>query len=271
MKALAIVILIPFMILHAVEHNGRGTKAIATANAFVAVADNPWAVSYNAAGLVQVRSPEISAFYIPQQFGIPDLKTTSLAAAYPIDPGTIGMLVEQFGFDLYRTTEFGLGYGIALGEGISVGATFNVERVSIQGYGVTYNTTVDIGLLGRPFEYLAIGFAMNNLAAARIGINNERLPQYFHFGVRYSPFVDFSFFSEIEKDIDFPLVSKAGIEERFFGFLDLRFGVSNNPDKFCAGFAVHYAMLEFGYAGYSHSDLGWTHQIELTIRWSNPQ
>ncbi|HEY6950792.1 MAG TPA: hypothetical protein VI758_00210 [Bacteroidota bacterium] len=269
MKALAFLILIPFVILRAGENNGRGTKAIATANAFVAVADNPWAVSYNAAGLIQIRSPEFSAFYIPQQFGLPELKTTSLAAAFPIFGGSTGIIVEQFGFELYRTIDFELGYGIALNKRFSVGATFNLERESIKGYGASSNITVDVGLLGKPFDNLAIGFAMNNLTAARAGRGRERLPQVVHFGVRYTPFADFFLSSELEKDVDFPLVFKAGIEERFFDFLDMRFGASNNPDKICAGFAVHYGMFEFGYAGYSHTDLGWTHQIELSIRWND--
>ena len=37
----------------AMENNGRGTKAIGMANAFVAVSDNCWAISYNPAGLVR--------------------------------------------------------------------------------------------------------------------------------------------------------------------------------------------------------------------------
>jgi hypothetical protein len=269
MKALAIFLVIPLLGLSAHENNGRGTKAIALANAFVALADNPWAVSYNPAGLVQIRTPELATFYVPQQFGIPELRTISLSAAYAVNPGTVGAFVEQFGFDLYRTTNIGLGYGVNLESGVSVGAAINVERTAIARYGVSNDVTLDVGLLGRPLDKLTIGFCLKNITAARIGLNHERLPQYLAIGTGYSPFKNFCLATEVEKDVQFPLVVKAGIEERFFEFLSLRCGVANNPDKFSAGIAIRYASIEFGYAGYSHSDLGWTHQIEVAIQWGS--
>lgn len=267
MKALAIILVISFATLSAHENNGRGTKAIALANAFTSVADNSWAVSYNPAGLAQLVSPEVAAFFIPQQFGIPELRTISLSGAYCINPGTVGTFVEQFGFDLYRTTEIAVGYGFALDSGISIGVSIDIERLAIERYGVSHNATFDFGFLGRPVADLSLGFCMKNVTAARIGTNRERLPQYFLFGASYTPFRDFCLVSEIEKDLQFPLAVKVGVEERFLGFLSLRCGVGNNPDRFSAGISVQYATIEFGYAGYSHPDLGWTHQIEIAMRW----
>jgi hypothetical protein len=52
--------------LFTMEHNGRGTKAIGMANAFVAVSDNCWALQYNPAGLSRVPAVEISAFIVPE-------------------------------------------------------------------------------------------------------------------------------------------------------------------------------------------------------------
>lgn len=269
MKALAIILVLPFAALSAHENNGRGTKAIALGNAFTAIADNSWAVSYNPAGLAQLISPEISTFFVPRQFGIPELRTISLSAAYNINPGTVGAFVEQFGFDLYRTIDVALGYGLALDTGILVGAAVDIERVAIERYGVSHNVTFDIGLLGRPFANLAIGFSLKNVTAARIATNRERLPQYLEIGACYSPVKDFCLVMEVEKDVQFPLVVKGGVEERFFDFLSIRCGVANNPDKFSAGISVQYSMIEFGYAGYSHPELGWTHQIEIAMRWGN--
>jgi len=68
---------------------------------------------------------------------------------------------------------------------------------------------------------------------------------------------------ELEKDIRYPLSIKAGIEQVIFQMLRLRGGVANNPNKVSAGIAVRCSSVEFAYAGYSHADLGWTHQIEL--------
>jgi hypothetical protein len=267
MKALAFFLAVPFLILSAHENNGCGTKAIAVANAFVALADNPWAVCYNPAGLTQIRSPMFASFYVPQQFGVPELKTIAASAAIPLNSATVGAFIEQFGFELYRTTSIGLGCGFNPLDRISVGAAIDVEEVAIARYGVSHNITIDLGFLGKPANNLAIGFCLKNVTAATIGANRERLPQYVLMGACYSPFTGFCMVTELEKDVQFPLVVKVGIEQDFFEFVSLRCGVANNPDKFSAGLAVRYDSFEFGYAGYSHSDLGWTHQIELAIQW----
>lgn len=267
MKALAIILVIPFATLFAFDNNGRGTKATSLANAFVGLADNSWAISYNPAGLAQILSPEISTFFVPQQFGISELKTVSLSAACRIGPGTIGALAEQFGFDLYHTTDFALAYGYSIDSSFSVGAAVDVQRTSIDRYGASNTFLLDVGFLGKPISNLSVGVCVKNLTATTIGVNHERLPQYFLLGVCYSPVKDFSLVSEVEKDPRFPLVLKAGVEQKFLDFLSLRCGIANNPDKFSAGVSIQFTTFEFGYAGYSHSELGWTHQLEIKARW----
>ncbi len=266
MKALAMIAVIPFAALYAGENNGRGVKAIALANAFVARADNSWATAYNPAGLAQILTPEISAFFVPQQFGIPELRTVSCSAASSIGAGSVGVLAEQFGFELYKSTEVMVGYGIAVDSSVSVGATVDIQRMAIERYGASTNLTMDVGILGKPRRDISVGVSFRNALAAKLRSNGERLPQYLLLGVSYSPIHNFLLTTEVEKDVAFPLVVKAGVEQRFVDFLSLRCGVANNPDKFSVGLAVRYSSLEFGYAGYSHPDLGWTHQVEISWR-----
>ena len=267
MKALAILLGIPFTLVLAQDNNGRGVKAIALANAFVAVADNSWAVTYNPAGLAELDCPEVSAFFVPQQFGLPELKNVALSGTCPTTLGTFGASVEQFGFDLYRTSTIRFGHGVSLDSLFSVGGTVTVDRVAIARYGVTHTLTFDIGLLGRPVRDLQVGCCVRNFTSSTIGRGRERLPQYVLLGLCYLPVEGFRITSEAEKDLQFPLVLKVGVEQQFFGFLSLRCGVANNPEKVSAGLAVRYSAIEFGYAGYSHPELGWTHQIEICTRW----
>ena len=269
MKALVRVLLIPLGVVVA-ENNGRGTKALGMADTFVAVADNPWGVSYNAAGLAQCRSFEMSAFIVPRQFGLPELRTTAASASYGIKPGGAGILIEQFGFELYRTTTVQLGYGFFLGPTFALGATAGLQRTSIERYGATTSKTLDLGFMGWPTPNVTLGFALKNVTASTIGEHRERLPQSALFGVAYTPVEGFLITSEIEKELQFPLVVKVGIEQTFLSFLSVRCGVSDNPEKFSAGFAVRWSGVEFGYAGYSHPELGWTHQVELSFRPGGP-
>lgn len=267
MKRLLFVLLgISSMCIAGTENNGRGAKSIALGNAFVAVADNPWAVYYNPAGLSSLQSFETSVFVIPQQFGLSELKTISLAAAVPTNLGTFALGVSQFGFELYRETQISVGIGETIDWGVSGGLTANLIGISLGEYGSTQSVTLDLGLLAQLQEQVTLGFSYKNLLAATIGSQQERLPQVFSFGVSYTPLRTFLLTMEIEKDIRYPAIIKAGAEQTFLDLLSLRAGVSNNPDKFSGGIAVRYSQFEFAYAGYSHPQLGWTHQLELTFQ-----
>jgi hypothetical protein len=254
------------MLIAGIDNNGRGAKAIGLANALVAVADNPWALYYNPAGLSSLRSFELSVFYLPQQFGLTELQTVSLATGLPTSFGTVAAAAEQFGFELYRETQISLGMGKAIDWGISGGFSVHLTRISIDHYGAAQAVTLDIGLVAQLQQPVQLGFGFRNLLGAVLGTSTDRLPQVFSLGVGYMPVKDVTAIVEGEKDIRYPLVVKAAVEQRFLDLLALRAGVSNNPDKFSMGIGIRYSPLEFSYAGYSHAQLGWTHQIEITFR-----
>ena len=104
------------------------------------------------------------------------------------------------------------------------------------------------------------------MTAATLGRIDEKMPQVYSLGACLSPFHDLQVSIEMEKDIRFPASIKMGIEQIVFGVLAFRAGTANNPDKYSIGIAARYSFFEFGYAGYSHPDLGWTHQIELSFK-----
>ena len=248
------------------ENNGRGTKSVGLATAFVAVADNPWAVYYNPAGLSLLPSFEVSLFFVPQQFGLSELQTVSAAAVVPTSFGTLAIGVSQFGFELYRETGISVGIGESIDWGVAGGLTANAYRLSFGDYGSTQTITLDLGLLAQLDEQVSLGFSFRNVLAATIGSHNERLPQVLSLGASYAPISIFFLTAELEKDVRYPAIIKAGAEQMFLDMLSLRVGVSNNPDKFSTGLSVYYSGFEFGYAGYSHPELGWTHQIELSFK-----
>ncbi len=249
-----------------VENNGRGTKARALANAFVAVADDPWAVYYNPAGLSRVRALEASIFFVPAQFELPELRTSAIAAALPIGYGTLGASVSHFGFELYRETHAAVGYGEAIDWGVAGGIGINFHRFSFERYGAAQRITVDVGLLGEIDDKLTVGFSHKNLFGERLG--RDRLPQVFSVGIAYAPVANVMLVAELEKEIRYPLAVKAGAEYVFIDILTFRAGVGNNPDTLSAGFALKYAPFEISYAGYSHPQLGWTHQLDMRYRLS---
>jgi hypothetical protein len=115
-------------------------------------------------------------------------------------------------------------------------------------------------------ERVDVGFSANNITAAHLGRTGEKMPQVMNLGACWHPYHDLQISMEMEKDVRFPSSLKMGIEQLVFSVIALQAGVANNPDKYSFGIAAEYSLFEFGYAGYSHPDLGWTHQIELSFK-----
>jgi hypothetical protein len=251
--------------LWSIENNGRGVKAVGMSNAFTAVSDNPWAIDYNPAGLLQVKNIQCSAFLVPGQFGMPELRTTALASAVPFSFGTIAFKAERFGFDLYNETEFGAAFGFGLNQSLTGGISFNYRYLAIARYGRTHNVILHGGILASALPNVKLGFTMNNITRATIGRSHEIIPQVCTLGASWYPIDDLLLSIELEKDTRYPASFKWGIEQLLFDALALRAGVANNPSKYSAGISIKYSIVEFGYAGYSHPDLDWTHQIEISF------
>ena len=245
------------------DNNGRGTRAIALANSFVSIADNAWATLYNPAGLSQLTTFQASAFFIPQQFGLTELKTVALATGFPTEFVSAGVEIEQFGFELYRESFLRVGIGTNLDRNVMWGVAVNLGRLSIERYGSAQLSSCDMGLLAKLQNDIRLGFAWKNVFAAKITPSNDRLPQVFLLGGSYAVTSDLHIVLEMEKDVRYATILKLGIDKSLFNILRIMAGISNNPDKFSVGMGLNYAQIEFGYAGYSHVDLGWTHQIEL--------
>ncbi len=243
-----------------------GTKATAMGNAFVAYADNVWATNVNPAGLQQLFSLQASLFVAPAQFGLPELRTFACAAGLPLDFVALGVAVEQFGFELYKETNIRLGFARNIDWGVSAGVAINIRRFDIAGYGSTTNALIDVGLLAEAHPTLIFGFSMKNLAGAKMGTDSQRLPQTFFLGARYVPIKSFTVAIELEKESRHQPMLKVGLEQRVLGLLSLRAGVTDDPNSISAGFGAGASLFEFSYAGSSHPELGWSHQLELAIR-----
>lgn len=255
--------------LHSMENNGRGTKAIGMANAFVAVSDNLWAVNYNPAGLTQIKSIQCSAFIVPGQFGLPELRTTTLSAAVPFSFAAFALKAEKFGFDLYKETEIGMSFALKLDQNISGGLSLNLHRFDIAGYGNKQSFLLNGGILANALDNVKLGFSFSNITGASIGRTDEKITQLFSLGASWTPIDDLLLSFEIEKDIRYHESIKCGIEQKVFGVLAFQAGIASNPAKYSAGITIIFPFFEFGYACYSHINLGWTHQIEIICRLDN--
>jgi opacity protein-like surface antigen len=235
------------------------------ANAYVAIANDPWAAFYNPAGLAHVSSIQASAFCSPAQFGMDELRTMSIGATLPLSILTGSIAIDQFGYDLYRETSVALAFGASANEWISLGLTTHFTRLAIRGYGTTSQMVFDVGGIATVFDGVSMGWCWKNFTRTSVGAQSGQIPQILSMGACYEITEDSRLVVELEKELHYPIVRKFGYEQRLLAFLSVRLGISDNPDKFSCGLGLSAAGFEFSYAGYSHPQLGWTHQVEISV------
>ena len=251
--------------LFAIENNGRGVKAIGMASAFVAVSDNFWAMEYNPAGLARIDKYGFSFFVVPEQFGLSELRTYAGVMTIPLSYIKSAFKMERFGFEYFHETVLGIALAGSIDHNVFIGLGINVNQLQIHNYGTTNYYSLDGGLLVEVLDNINFGCAINNFYQSRKVNLLGQSPLLIAIGLCWIPILNTQLSLEMEKDIRFPISLKVGIEQKIMDVLSLRLGVADNPSKYAAGLGIKYMIFEFGYAGYSHIDLGWTHQIELAI------
>lgn len=243
-----------------------GARSISLGGAFVGMADESWTVFYNPAGLARVSLPEVSVFYSPQPFGLHELQSIALAVSHPVFDGGFGFSLRRFGFMLYRETSIGAGYALEIGD-VSVGATLNSHSVTIMNYGSAGSLGIDVGLLLPVTSQIRVGMVARNINAPKIGAGRERIAQTFSVGAAYRPVADLVFVIDHEKEIGFPAALKFGFECWVVDEIALRAGVNTEIASYAAGVGVRYWLVRFDYGFTSHQELGFTHQISVTVQW----
>lgn len=247
------------------ERIGRGSKPLALANAYTALADQPWCLYYNPSGIVQIGTCQLAFSYVPQQWELPELRTMTCAVAFPFSQMGCGLGIDCFGFELYREIELRTAVAYPMLEEVSIGLSLNCLHIQIKNYNTTTVYSVDMGCLSKVTDELSLGCTIRNLTSSTLYHGYEKLPQSFVVGVVYRFPIDCLIILESEKDFRYPMQMKVGVEQKLLNILSLRCGYSTEPDVYALGIGIHYAWCSIGYAGCKHLFLGWTHLFELSI------
>ncbi|MEW6003807.1 MAG: hypothetical protein AB1695_00680 [Stygiobacter sp.] len=243
-----------------------GAKQIALAHSDVSFSNDAFSLFNNSALIASSKNREFGFFYSPSPFGE---KSMSNAFASYIEPTSIGNFSAGFsiyGFELYKETQFALGYGKNINNNFSFGGTLIYKNVNIKNYGSKGNVLLNLGGKAKLNEQLGFGFYIENATHSTISKDDNQVPTVFWGGLHYRPINDFVFSSALRKEIGYNVSLRFGAEYTLINFLKLRIGVQNEPSIFHGGFGVIYNFIQFDYAFSSHNDLGLTHQFGILIR-----
>lgn len=244
-----------------------GSRSRGMGDASVTLQD-VWAYHHNPACLVGVKKMGIGLAY-ENRFLLKELQTQSLTFATPLKKGVISFGAQSFGYTQFRTIKAGLGYSLKLSDILALGVQMNVHQVRLgQGYGNVFKATGEAGLLAQVNPKWLVGFTVINFSRVKLSAYQEdRLTTVMRFGSSYKFSDKLLVCVEGEKNVDFPIRGKAGIEYSPIDHLNFRSGFSTQPIEVNAG--VGYAFkgvysLDFGSA-YTQQ-LGWSPNVSFTYR-----
>ena len=181
---LSIVLFHPVAAFATFNNIGVGARPLGLGGAFVALADDSNAASYNAAGLGYIDAIQVGATRAQRFNGL--ITYNSISGIIPF--GRIGSLGADLGIlaedsEIYREQVVRISYGNALFKQLAIGANLKLFGTSFDEanefvadnpyFAQTSSSAVsfDLGVIAKPFQSLSIGASVENLLPANTSIS----------------------------------------------------------------------------------------------------
>jgi len=221
-----------------------------------------WSIFNNIGGLGKVKGTTAGFSY--------DARTTLRSAnrmatvlAVPMKLGVVGAGVFRFGDDLYSeqilSTGFSNTFGIA-----SLGIKLNYIQYRIQGFGSKGVPSISFGGVTQLTRQLSIGVHIINLNQPQISeLNDQRIPTLLIAGIAFKPDDKVFLTTEIEKDLDYNAIWKAGLEYVAHKKVSFRTGFNLHPSAGFFGIGLKPKNFLVDYAFQYDPNLGGSHQASV--------
>ena len=198
------------------------------------------------------------------RFLVPEIKLIHGGFAYPTPSGTFGINLSYYGYDQYNEQKIGIAYARKLLDELTIGAQIDYISTRIQEYGNSSNFTFELGVQAQLLEVFRIGAHV--FSPVRIKITEEDIiPTIIKIGAAWEGSEKVLISAEVEKDIDFPVSFKAGLEYLVVDQLALRAGVSTEPVQNSFGIGLYLGGLRIDLATAYHQVLGFTPSIGISF------
>jgi len=267
-----------------------GARAVGIGNSTVTISDQ-WAIFNNAAGMANIENIAVGVFF-ENRFGMKEFSSVAAGFVFPVNQlfrsdtlssytatatatssyGVAGMSFYRFGDQLYNEQRAGIGYAHNI-KNISLGIKVNYWQLSIEGLGTKRTYTIEFGGQAAITKELIFGAHIYNINQAKLAeYKDERVPTIMKAGLSYRPrvLVDKLMLNiETEKDVDFPVSFKAGVEYMIIEKLSLRTGISTRPFFNYFGVGFQFKSFDVNYALSTHSDLGLSHYLSVSYNFEN--
>jgi hypothetical protein len=244
-----------------------GSRSMALGNASVTIND-VWAYHHNPAALIGIKKLAFGVSY-ENRFLLRELQSQGFVVAYPLKRGVISVGAQTFGYTNFRTYRSGFGYAMALTDNLSVGVQMNYHLVRLpQAYGRHQTVTAEMGFMAKITENWHLGFSVLNLTRNKLSYYQEdRYSSLLRLGTRYNVSNKVIFLGEVEKNVDYPIRFKSGIEYSPAENVYFRGGFGTAPIEFSFGFGYHWKGIYKLDVGSAYQQIiGWSPNLSFTVQ-----
>ncbi len=269
MRAKALFILIFIIYQNNFSQVKPSAREISLANSTVAIPNNSNAIFYNSAGISLLKNSEISFFYSPSPFGIREMANGNFSTNYDFGFSQVGFGISTYGYDLYRENSFNISISKEISEDIFLGISPVIRFVNIKNYGNSAVFLLNFGFLTNIVKNLSFGFNLENLTNSSYKNTDNQVPVIYNLGFAYKPFEQIFISTSLEKEFDFPISAKFGVDYSPLTFLNLRIGAKTEPNSYSAGIGINYLHIRLDYAIFTNLYLSETHQFAISIEIEN--
>ncbi len=219
----------------------------------------------NPAASGNLQNSFVSIFYSPSPFQLSQLSNSGISAGKNFNFGNIAFSAATFGFSLYRENSAMLNYSLKLKNEFSIGASINVNNVSIASYGSASTVGIDAGVIFSPIENIFLGFSALNINRPNLSSYNDEIPLLYNAGIAYRIEEIATLNIDLQSEFRSNAEWKFGIEFTPLQFVTLRAGYNESIHRLFGGIGIEYGGIQFNYGAALHNELGTTHSIGITI------
>ncbi|MEP0548485.1 MAG: hypothetical protein ABJF88_16225 [Rhodothermales bacterium] len=236
-----------------------GARTLALGRAGTALSGDVWG-HHNPASQAGLPGRAAGAF-ASQAFGLSELRVGAVAFAEPTAFGTFTGTARTYGFEDFRETHFGIGYArafpVSASRSVHAGLALGYTAVSITEFGSGGALGLSLGALVEVLPGLDFGFHAYNLNRPEL-TEFDPLRSGLEVGLAYQAVKQALLLFSVDKDVDFPVSFRGGLEVQPVDVLFLRAGFSTEPVRFSTGVGVAVGILRADVAAERHDVLGWT-------------
>ena len=177
-------------------------------------------------------------------------------------PFNAGISFFRFGDELFNQQKMSLAIGNRFNR-VSLGLGVGFVQYSIESLGNQQAVVLEFGGLAILTEQLTLGAHAYNITQSRLS-DEETLPTVLKAGLAYTPTSALLISVEVQKDLDFDAILRAGLEYQMVKNVWLRTGFNTQPFQSAFGAGWKWKVFRIDYAFSDQTDLGTIHEISLT-------